>query len=218
MNDFLFAVLPYIAATLFFVVPVIRRIRGGFTFTTRASGFIERQSMGIAALSFHWGIIILFTAHLLGLIGALATNADLVNVWFKWSGLAAGVLVFYGFTLALIRRVFVPEMRAMSQVDDYVVLLLLLVIVSCGLYPVITERSFGLSMAVGPWVKSLFWTFSPDTAGMAALPVLAKTHITAALLLFAYFPFTKLVHMWTYPFHYFVRPFQSMRTYKRVMS
>lgn len=217
MNQFLFIGLPYIAFTLFFVVPVIRRMRGGFTFTTRASGFIERKSMGIAALSFHWGIIILFCAHLLGLIGSLTTNMDMVT-WFKWTGIAAGAFAFYGFSLALIRRTFIPEMRAMSQVDDYIILILLLTIVSCGLYPVLADQSFGLSMTVGPWLKSLFWSFDPQALGMAGLPVLAKIHISAALLLFAYFPFTKLVHMWTYPFNYFVRPFQSVRSYKRVMS
>lgn len=217
MNQFLFIGLPYIAFTLFFVVPVIRRMRGGFTFTTRASGFIERKSMSVAALSFHWGIIVLFCAHLLGLIGALTTNMDMVT-WFKWTGLAAGSFAFYGFALALIRRTFIPEMRAMSQIDDYIVLILLLTIVSCGLYPVVADQSFGLSMTVGPWLKGLFWSFSPDSTGMSGLPILSRIHITCALLLFAYFPFTKLVHVWTYPFNYFVRPFQSMRTYKRVMS
>jgi nitrate reductase gamma subunit len=217
MNQLLFVGLPYIALTLFFVVPVIRRMRGGFTFTTRASGFIERKSMGIAALSFHWGIFLLFAAHLLGLIGSLAMNMNMVT-WFKWTGLIAGAFVFYGFLLALVRRATVPEMRAMSQPDDYIVLILLLTIVSCGIYPVVADQSFGLSMTVGPWLKSLFWSFSPDAAGMSGLPLLSKIHITAALLLFAYFPFTKLVHMWTYPFNYFVRPFQSVRSYKRVMS
>lgn len=217
MNEFLFAVLPYIALTLFLVVPVIRRISGGFTYTTRASGFIERQSMGIAALCFHWGIFALFAAHLLGLIGSLATKSSFID-WFHWLGLIAGSFVVYGFALALIRRILIPEMRAMSQPDDYVVLVLLLIIVCSGLYPVIADKSFGLSGIVGPWVKSLYWTFSPETAGMASLPVLAKVHISTALVLFAYFPFTKLVHMWSYPFRYFVRPFQSMRTYKRVMS
>lgn len=35
---------------------------------------------------------------------------------------------------------------------------------------------------------------------------------TLALTFFAYFPFTKLVHFWTLPINYFVRPYQLMRT------
>lgn len=216
MNEFLFAVFPYIALTLFIVVPIIRRMRGGFTFTTRASGFIERPAMGIAALSFHWGIIILFLAHILGLIGGLATNMNMID-YFHWTGLVAGIFALYGFSLALIRRCVIPEMRAVSQVDDYIVLLLLVVIVGFGLYPVIADKSFGLSMTVAPWFKSIF-LLSPDWAGMAGMPLTSKIHITGGFLLAAYFPFTKLVHMWTYPFNYFIRPFQSMRTYRKVAS
>lgn len=216
MNEFLFAVFPYIALTLFIVVPVIRRMRGGFTFTTRASGFIERESMGVAALTFHWGIVVLFVAHLLGLIGGLATNMSMID-WFHWTGLGAGVFALYGFTLAFVRRCVIPEMRALSQIDDYVVLVLLIAIVGFGLYPVIADKSFGLSITVAPWVKSVL-TLSPDWTGMSGMPVMSKIHISLGMMLAAYFPFTKLVHFWTYPFSYFVRPFSSMRTYRRVAS
>jgi nitrate reductase gamma subunit len=40
-----------------------------------------------------------------------------------------------------------------------------------------------------------------------------KLHIIVAMLFFAYFPFTKLVHVFSYPFGYFTRSFISMRTY-----
>jgi nitrate reductase gamma subunit len=216
VNEFIFAVFPYIALTLFFVVPIIRRKRSGFAFTTRASGFIERPSMGIAALCIHWGLITLFCAHLLGFIGGLATNMEIID-WFQYLGLVGGVVAIYGFTLALLRRILIPEMRAVSQVDDYVVLVLLLTILVAGIWPVIVDKSFGLSMTVAPWAKSI-WTLSPEWQGMATLPLLSKIHITAVMVLGAYFPFTKLVHMWTIPFSYFTRPYQSMRTYRRVVS
>ena len=216
MNNFFFAVLPYIALTLFVVVPIIRRRRGGFAFTTRASGFFERPSMGIAALCFHWGIITLFIAHLFGLIGGLSTQTSWINL-FHWVGLAAGVAVFYGASLALIRRVVVPEMRAVSQVDDYLILAFFIVAVATGIYPVIADKTFGLSMTVAPWVKSIF-TFSPSIAAMSGLALITKVHIVTGMILTAYFPFTKLVHVWTVPLSYFVRPYQSLRTYRRVMS
>lgn len=216
MNDFFFAVFPYIALTLFIVVPIIRRLNGGFAFTTRASGFFERPSMGIAALCFHWGIITLFIAHLFGLIGGLATVTSWIDL-FHWIGLAAGVAVFYGASLALIRRIVVPEMRATSQVDDYLVLVLFIVAVATGIYPVIVDKTFGLSMTVAPWVKSIF-VFSPDIGAMAGLGLMTKIHIITGMILTAYFPFTKLVHLWTVPLSYFVRPYQSLRTYRRVVS
>lgn len=216
MNEILFVVLPYVALTLFFVVPIIRRRRSGFAFTTRASGFIERPSMGIAALCIHWGLITLFCAHLLGFFGGLATNMDVLT-WFKWIGFAGGVVALYGFSLAFLRRVLIPEMRAISQTDDYVVLVMLMIILFCGLWPVVYDHTFGLSIIVSQWAKSI-WTLSPDAVGMAGLPLLSKIHITTVMLLGAYFPFTKLVHMWTIPFSYFTRPYQSIRTYRKVAS
>jgi nitrate reductase gamma subunit len=44
-------------------------------------------------------------------------------------------------------------------------------------------------------------------------PLLAKLHLIVNFVFFAYFPFTKLVHMLSYPFRYVTRPYISMRSY-----
>lgn len=213
MNEFFFIVYPYIALTLFIVVPIIRRRRGGFGFTTRASGFFERPSMGIASFTFHWGIIILFAAHICGLIGGLTLSTAWIDA-FHWIGLAAGLAALYGASLALIRRIVVPELRASSRHDDYLVLALLIPILVLGLYPVVVDKTFGLSMTAAPWAESIV-TLSPEIGGMAGLALITKLHVILATTFIAYFPFTKLVHMWTIPLGYLARPYQSMRTYRR---
>ena len=48
---------------------------------------------------------------------------------------------------------------------------------------------------------------------IAGAPLINKLHIIFALLFFAYLPFTKLVHVFSYPFKYMIRPFISMRRY-----
>ncbi len=213
MDNFFFMVFPYIALTLFIVVPIVRRWFGGFRFTTRASGFFERPSMGVAALAIHWGIIALIAAHVCGLIGGLITSAGWVDV-FHWLGLVAGMVVLYGFCLALIRRLVVREMRVTSQVDDYLVLILLISIVVTGLYPVIADKTFGLSFSVATWVEGIF-TMSPQVGAMAGLATISKLHLILNMVFLAYFPFTKMVHMWTVPLRYFVRPYQTIRTYRK---
>ena len=213
MDNFFFIVFPYIALTLFIVVPIVRRWFGGFRFTTRASGFFERPSMGVAALAIHWGIIALIAAHVCGLIGGLITSAGWVDV-FHWLGLVAGMVVLYGFCLALIRRLVVREMRVTSQVDDYLVLILLISIVVTGLYPVIADKTFGLSFSVATWVEGIF-TMSPQVGAMAGLATISKLHLILNMVFLAYFPFTKMVHMWTVPLRYFVRPYQTIRTYRK---
>jgi mono/diheme cytochrome c family protein len=47
---------------------------------------------------------------------------------------------------------------------------------------------------------------------MASASLLTKIHIFLAFAFAAYFPFTKLIHAWTWPVNYMVRPYQVMRT------
>ena len=78
MNDYLgssyliWGVFPYVALTLFFVVPFIRMVYRPFGMSTRASGiFLGRDILGLAAHLLHWGIFLVFFGHLAGLIGGI---------------------------------------------------------------------------------------------------------------------------------------------------
>ncbi len=123
-----------------------------------------------------------------------------------------GVMTLLGSIIALCRRIFIPEVRAMSsQVDDYLVHVFLIAILTIALYQVIFQETFGLVYAVAPWFASI-WAFSPDPELMEGATLLTQIHVGLALLFFAYFPFTKLAHFWTLPINYLVRPYQSMRT------
>ncbi len=113
--------------------------------------------------------------------------------------------------LALLRRLASAEVRAMSQAEDYIVHLLLIPILGLALYQVVVDRIFGLAYTASSWVASL-WSLSPQPSLMASASTITKAHVLLAMVFFAYFPFTKLVHFWTYPVNFLVRPRQSMRT------
>lgn len=51
---------------------------------------------------------------------------------------------------------------------------------------------------ISPWFRSIFY-LQPDPALMTGAPVLFPLHALSALLLFAAWPFTRLVHMLTAP-------------------
>jgi nitrate reductase gamma subunit len=189
-------------------------VRGDYLWTTRSTGFFGRASIGPAALCLHWGIVILFFAHLIGLIGGAYGLASWVDV-FRWVGLGFGILFLYGVVWAFVRRVTIPQVNAMSTADDYVILLLLALIAGLGLYQSGVALVFGVSYSVGPWLASIL-ELQPDTSMIAGAPLINKLHIITALVFFAYFPFTKLVHVISYPFGYSTRPFISMRRYTGV--
>jgi nitrate reductase gamma subunit len=53
---------------------------------------------------------------------------------------------------------------------------------------------------------------SPDVAAMAAAPVQFHVHAIVGMLLFALWPFTRLVHAFTAPLHYLFRPYIVYRS------
>lgn len=210
MNQFLWGVYPYLCIVLFFVVPIVRMVFRPFAWSTRASGMFHRRSLGVASLLLHWGLLLVLVGHLTGLFGGLIGSENAVEI-FYWTGLAGGVAVLLGSIMALYRRIAVPEVRAMSQSDDYIVHVFLIGIVGLALYQVLVDRIFGMAFAAGAWAASL-WTLSPQPELMASASLITKLHVLVALTFVGYLPFTKLVHVWTFPINYFVRPYQSMRT------
>jgi nitrate reductase gamma subunit len=210
MNDFLWGVYPYLCIILFFAVPVIRMITRPFSWSTRASSMFGHRLLGVASLLLHWGLFLVLAGHLAGLFGGVLGSEGAI-AFFYWSGLIGGFMVLAGSVTALYRRVTSPSVRAMSQSDDYIVHLFIIAIVGLALYQVIVHRIFGAAYTASSWAASL-WTLNPQPGLIASVSLITKLHILLALAFFAYFPFTKLVHFWTFPINYFVRPSLSMRT------
>ncbi len=211
VSRFLWGAVPYVCILLFFVVPVIRMATRPYEWSTRASGLFNRQYLGWASNLFHWGLVMLIAAHLMGLAGGVLGIGWFVDVFFYWVGMVGGFMTLTGSVMTLIRRFTVPEVRAMSQSDDYLVHCFIIPIIGLALYQVLINRIFGVSFTASAWIASL-WTLSPQPELMASANLLNKLHVLLALAFFAYLPFTKIVHVWTFPINYFVRPYQSMRT------
>jgi len=225
-DNFFFVALPYITMLLFIGGSIYRGVtgfktsyrgkptwgaRGDFLWTTRSSGFFGRTSIGPASLCFHWGIIIVIFAHLVGFVGGAMNWAGWVE-FFRWTGMFGCILLIYGAVWALVRRLSSPQLRAISSYEDYLVLLFLIVITGLGLYHSVIQMAFGISYSVGAWFKGIF-TFQPDASLLAGAPLPIKIHMILNFVFLAYFPFTKLVHAFSYPFGYLTRPYISMRRY-----
>ena len=136
----------------------------------------------------HWGIIILFFAHLAGFIGGAYNIPSWVD-FFRWTGLGGGILFVYGIAWALVRRLIIPQVKAMSTPDDYIILLFLIFIAGFGLYQSAVEMVFGISYSVGLWIGSIF-KLQPDVEMISCAPFCNKLHLGLALSFFAILPFT----------------------------
>lgn len=226
LDNFLFVALPYIALLLLVGGSIYRAFTGGKTqfrgplawsargdllWTTRSTGFFGRASIGPAALSLHWGLLIVIIGHLAGFIGGAYGLSSWVE-FFRWAGLFGGVLLLYGLCWALVRRLASSQLRAMSTFDDYAVLVFLTTIAGLGLYSPIARFAFGVSYSVGPWFAGIF-TLRPDATLITGAPLVVRLHMIVAMIFLAYLPFTKLVHAFSFPFGYVARPYISVRSY-----
>lgn len=186
--------------------------RGDYLWTTRSTGFFGRSSIGPAALSLHWGMLIVVLGHIAGFVGGAYGLTSWVE-YFRWTALFGGALLLYGLLWALVRRLSSPQLRAMSTFDDYAVLVLLILIVGLGLYNPVVKLAFGVSYSVGPWFAGIF-KLRPDASSIAGAPLIVQLHMVVAMLFLSYLPFTKLVHAFSYPLGYARRPYISMRSYQ----
>ncbi len=147
-------------------------------------------------LLFHWSLLIIVLRHLRFFIEPIApwiNNLSALDGFFE-----IGVPTLYltdaailaGVTFLFLRRMIVPKLRYISLVTDYFALLLLMGIVTTGLL----MRHFFPADLLQVKNLTLGWvTFAP-AAPKAVGPVFF-IHLCFVFTLFAWFPFSKLMHM-----------------------
>ena len=121
----------------------------------------------------------------------------------------AGVIVLAG------RRLLVPRVRATTSPVDWVTLILLLAIIVTGIIPTLFINLFGpgydYRTTVAPWFRGLF-SGSPDVSAITGAPIVYQVHAASAWLIWALWPFSRLVHAWSAPLWYLWRPYIVYRS------
>jgi nitrate reductase gamma subunit len=74
----------------------------------------------------------------------------------------------------------------------------------------VTGDGYDYRETVSPWLRSLFY-FQPDAQLIAAVPATFRIHVIATFALFAFWPFTRLVHAFSAPVGYLTRPYVVYR-------
>jgi nitrate reductase gamma subunit len=222
-NNLFFLIIPYLALILAVVVTVYRSILRPFTISSLSSQLLERRKLFWGSISFHYGIVYILLGHLLALIfpkGLLLWNSVPLRLYLlEFTGIAMGVWALVGLLILIWRRVGSARIRAVSSSMDYVVLILLLVSVLTGVI-VATSYRFGSFWFTGiftPYLWSIL-TFQPRPELVAPLPWVIKLHVINFFVLTALFPFSRLVHIITYPLGYLLRPWQIVIWGRRRMD
>lgn len=214
----LFTVVPYVVLSLFFIGTIVRYRKYGFSYSSLSSQFLENRHHFWGLVPFHYGILTLFFGHLIGFLvpsAVLAWNSQPLRLYIlETAGLVAALLTIFGLTNMVVRRIVDPKIRVVTSIADWILLGMLTLQISTG---VLVAMFYGwgsswFASSAAPYIWSIF-TLSPDVSYITAMPWMVKLHIIGAYVIFASFPFTRLVHILVVPNQYLWRKPQVVRWY-----
>jgi nitrate reductase gamma subunit len=213
VDFFVFEVLPYLAIAVAVVASVYRYYTNRFSISSYSSQLLEGRELRWGSVPWHYAIIVVLIIHIVtSILPTYASSVIDTSNGFLLSQLTAWILalvVLAGLAVLIARRLANSKVAATTIPLDWVLLASLMLQVSLGAYLAFFDRGAAqwFLQIVVPWLQSLL-TFSPNIQSVAYLPLAAKIHVLNALVLVMLIPFTKLIHMFTMPVTYFVRPYQ----------
>lgn len=212
-NTVLFLIFPYVAIAIAIVVTVYRSVFRPFTISSLSSQLLESKKLYWGSIAFHWGIILVLLGHLLAVIfpkGITLWNSVPLRLYLlEFTGLAMGLWALGGLLILFFRRLSNRRVWVVTSPMDLVILLLLLVSVITGVLVATAYRfgSYWFTGVLAPYLLSII-TFTPKIGLVAPLPWVIKLHVLNFFVIMALYPFSRLVHVFTYPLGYLLRPWQ----------
>jgi len=217
INNFLFTYFPHIAMTIFWVGLVTRLVKSSKTIKANSTQFLSNRNMRWGNNLFHYGIIMVFFGHFLGLftpseVYHLVMTTATKKVLAVIMGSLFGGLTLAGIIILIRRRFTKNRIRFNSSPQDYFIIFLLLAEVVLGIISITISAASGVEnyAELGVWAQKVI-TFQPDAGAIiAGHDIIYKLHIVIGLLIFIIFPFTKLMHILTFPLAYYLRSAQQL--------
>lgn len=229
LNNFIFGIYPYIALAIFFVGSWIRFDREQYTWKADSSQLMSGKNMLLASNLFHIGIIGIFFGHLFGLLMPYAVwEAIELSMLGKqyiamYGGGILGILCLIGGSMLWYRRMTNPRVRAVSRSSDIFILSWLMLTLMLGLATTVVSAGHAahgnadVMMTLASWAKSVV-LLAPQPELVAKTEAIFRFHLFFGMTIFVVFPFTRLVHVWSFPFGYATRAYQIVRSKSRVLA
>ena len=217
----LWVALPYIAIAIFVAGHVWRYRHDKFGWTTRSTQLLESRWLAWGSNLFHYGALAAIGGHVLGILipasltALVGIDEQAYHLLSAGAGTAAGLACGAGLVILVWRRLgFVGVWRTTTYVDMATYVLLILII-ALGLIDTIwfntIHGGYDYRQTVAVWFRGIF-LLDPRPDLMAGSPLAYQLHAASAWLLFALWPFSRLVHAWSLPFQYLGRPYILYRS------
>jgi nitrate reductase gamma subunit len=189
-----------------------RYISDPYGWNTRSSELLEKKGLKFGITIFHWGIIFTLLGHGVGLLipqrywDAVGIDSQTHTVFATYSGALVGAAALLGLTLLIYRRITKERILATTTLNDFVTVGLLFFVVATGFANVVSGlyEHFDILTTIAPWLRGIV-TLTPDPTLMLQVPFRFKVHILAVFTLIGFWPFSRLVHVWSIPLTYVFR-------------
>ncbi len=220
MNSTVWTTLPYIAFTSFVLGHLWRYRTDQFGWTTHSSQMYESRLLRLGSPLFHFGMLGVIGGHVMGILIPQSWT-DAVGIserMYHWTaisaGSVAGLAVIVGVAILLYRRTTVTAVRQATTGNDKVMYVLLLGALITGLLNTVGSNllwgTYNYRETVSPWFRGLF-SVHPHPELMVGTPWTFQLHGLIVLALIGFWPYTRLVHMFSAPLGYLVRPYVVYR-------
>lgn len=210
----LYAVLPYAAIAVFLVGSFWRYRTDQYGWGARSTQLLESRVLRYASVVFHLGVLAAIGGHVLGLLvprswtAAVGISDEAYHVIAVIGGIAAGGAVCVGFALLVYRRLRFPRVRVTTTRADVIVFALLALGIVTGMLATLTNIGDVVHYreSVGPWFRNLLiLNPEPELMTGSGVTFIFQLHVTVVWFLFAFWPFSRLVHAWSVPIDYLRR-------------
>lgn len=218
----LFGVYPYLALATFILGSWIRFDHEQYTWKSDSSQLLSKQYMRFASNVFHIGILGIFFGHLVGLLTphsvflALGISDEAHQGIAIFAGGIFGLMVILGGAILWLRRMFNKRVRAASRWMDINILGWLVLTACVGMATIFwsvghaDQKDFTVMLRLTEYVQSIV-ILQPNPELIRNVDLVYKLHIFFGLSVFLFFPFTRLVHIWSAPIGYLFRAYQIVR-------
>jgi len=214
LDFLLWIAIPYAAAAVFVTGHFWRYRRDQLGWSARSTQLMERKLLRYGSLLFHLGMLAVLGGHVVGILipaswtEALAISDGTYHVMSAAGGVLFGTAMLAGFGILMYRRTRVRRVKVTTTRTDVLTYVVLGVAIVTGMLATtgwnVLGSGYEYRASVAPWFRGL-GLLSPDPALMSGAPFLFQAHAMSTVLLFALWPFSRLVHAWSVPIVYLVR-------------
>ena len=214
-------IVPYLSIAVFALGHVWRYRYDKFGWTTRSSQLYESRLLRLGSPLFHFGILLVAAGHIFGILvpetvtQAIGISETAYHAVAVVLGSVSGAMTVVGMAILIYRRRVTGPVFSATTRNDKAMYLLLAATILAGLATTVLGNLLGhpydYRLSVAPYFRSIFY-LHPDVGLITAAPAGFQIHVLLAWVLFAAWPFTRLVHVFSAPVGYLTRPYIVYRS------